>query len=380
MLTRRHILGLMGGVGFAVAGPMGIGRSADVRRSLPMTAGRPLRMTFVNPGWENEDFWVGVSRLMRQAALRLGIDLRVLYANRSRTTYLQLVIEALQGTPDVMIAVNEEGVGAAVLELAEKAAIPVFMLLNTVPEDRIPPRTGYGCYLGALLSDNEQAGYVAARRLIQAARLRHPGKASLRMVAVDGVLATPAAADRSRGRDRALSEAPDVVLVDRVGGEWRQDLAQQRLTALARRNADLDMVWCANDPMALGALEALKGQGRIPGQDVVIGGFNGSPAIQAAIAEGTVELSMTGHVFAGALAMVMLREYADGRDFATPGGMIQAVPFGVLDRSALDRWQPRLNPANAGKLRFETFLRSTAEEPYRFIVDGEGIGMMPFGA
>lgn len=376
MITRRRFLGLAGATGLAGLVSGGIGPAFPARAN-----GAPLRVGFVNPGRSDEDFWVSVGRLMGHAAARLQISLTMAVAERSRRQYLQQASDLLRQKPDYLIAVNEEGVGPAVAELAEASGVPLFMLLNAMPFTGGDPRIGQPRFLGALLADNEQAGFVLANHLIAAARRRKSSPRFLRVLALDGVLATPAAADRARGLERALSLTPDVMLIDRLEGEWRQDIAEQRLDAALRRTADVDVIWCANDPMALGAVAAAARRGLSPGDGVVVGGFNGSVAAQAAIADGRMELSMTGHVFAGALALVMLRDHADGVDFAGLGGAVQSVVFGALDRQTLPDWQARLDPANAARLDFDRLRVADQPDrrgrPYPFVVSGATLSAIP---
>lgn len=376
MITRRRFLGLTGAAGLFGLLPGGIGAAFPAR-----AASGQLRVGFINPGRSDEDFWVSVGRLMGHAASRLGVSLTMAVAERSRRQYLQQASDLLRQKPDYLIAVNEEGVGPAVAELAEASGVPLFMLLNAMPFTGGDPRVGQPRYLGALLADNEQAGFSLASHLIAAARHRRPSRRFLRVLALDGVLATPAASARAQGLERALSQTPDVMLIDRLEGEWRQDIAEQRLEAALRRNADIDVIWCANDPMALGAVAAATRRGLHPGEGVVIGGFNGSVAAQTAIAAGQMELSMTGHLFAGALALVMLRDHADGVDFAGAGGVVQSVVFGALDRRTLPDWQARLDPANAARLDFGKLRLADQPDrrgkPYPFVVSGATLSAIP---
>lgn len=372
MLTRRHMLGFLGAAGASVV------LTGGVRPRSGQAADRPLHVGFVNPGRSDEDFWLSVGRLMADAAPRLGITLTATAAERSRRLYLQQASDLLRQKPDYLVAVNEEGVGPAVAELAESAGVPLFMILNAMPVTEQGPRAASPHFLGALLADNEQAGFALASQLITAARRRNPERRFLRLLAVDGVLATPAAGDRARGLNRALGEIPDVMLLDRLPGEWRQDVAEQRVEAALRRSPDVDVIWCANDPMALGAVTAVAGRGLIPGGDVLIGGFNGGAAAQAAIAAGQMEVSMTGHLFAGALALVMLRDHADGLDFADVGGAIQSVVFGALTRQTLPDWKTRLDPAASSRLRFDLLRRGGAVgKPYSFVVSGNTLSTIP---
>lgn len=61
-------------------------------------------------------------------------------------------------------------------------------------------------------------------------------------------------------------------------GDFSEDSGAAAMTRLLERAPDLDAVFAASDPMALGALRALKQAGRRIPEDVAVIGFDGSPA------------------------------------------------------------------------------------------------------
>ena len=94
---------------------------------------------------------------------------------------------------------------------------------------------------------------------------------------------------------KALEEAGLTVncLTDQVGN-WQQDQAQQIVAnALGQHGNDIEVVFCNNDSMAMGALQAIQAAGRTVGKDIYLVGVDAlSEALEAVIA-GT----MTGTVF-----------------------------------------------------------------------------------
>ena len=89
-------------------------------------------------------------------------------------------------------------------------------------------------------------------------------------------------------------------------------------------------LWAANDPMALGAITALREAGYKPGVDVVVGGLNWSQGGVERVLKGEMIVTHGGHFLGGAWAMVVLRDYHDGRDFAEEDVRLQ-FPMGAID-------------------------------------------------
>ena len=94
---------------------------------------------------------------------------------------------------------------------------------------------------------------------------------------------------------KALTDAGLEVecLSDQVGN-WQQDQAQQIVAnALGQYGNDVEVVFCNNDAMALGALQAIQSAGRTVGTDIFLVGVD---ALSEAL-EDVVAGTMTGTVF-----------------------------------------------------------------------------------
>lgn len=83
-----------------------------------------------------------------------------------------------------------------------------------------------------------------------------------------------------------------------------------------KRDSFINIVWAANDPMALGAVEAARLSGAIPGSNFFVGGINWDEPALAAIKDGVLSVSVGGHFMTGGWELVMLYDYHHGRDFS----------------------------------------------------------------
>jgi DNA-binding LacI/PurR family transcriptional regulator len=66
-----------------------------------------------------------------------------------------------------------------------------------------------------------------------------------------------------------------------VHGDFSQESGETAMRALLSRRPDLDAVFCANDPMAAGALRVLREAGRAVPEDVAVVGFDDAPLAQS---------------------------------------------------------------------------------------------------
>jgi DNA-binding LacI/PurR family transcriptional regulator len=119
-------------------------------------------------------------------------------------------------------------------------------------------------------ADNRGGGQLAADHLLSIGRRR--------IATVTGPMEMPAAVDRFEGYCDALRAAGTRLSRSLVEpGDFTDRSGSRAMTALLARNPDLDAVFVASDPMAIGALQALERAGRRVPDDVAVVGFDDVP-------------------------------------------------------------------------------------------------------
>lgn len=302
----------------------------------------PIRVRFVNPGFATAGFWRAVTDAMRAAGDQLGMRLEVSYGNREwpRMRENARVAIATSPPPDYLVLVNEHRQAADLVRAADDRGLPTFLLLNTLTpaqEARIGrPRTERLHWLGSLTPDNAAAGREMAASIIAAARRLHPERPRLELMTLAGDFATPASVQRLAGLDVALARHPEVVERRRLRVNWSYAEAYQRIDTWLNAGRRFDAVWAANDPIALGAIDAAEAHGLQAGRDFAVAGLNWSAAALEKVLAGEMTLTHGGHVLAGAWAMVLLHDHCHGVDFAREGPHL---------RFAMAALEPSVSPA-----------------------------------
>jgi hypothetical protein len=177
---------------------------------------------------------------MQAAATDLGIHLQVLYAERVPEKMLEQARAVLQGPqpPDYLVFVNEQYGGPEILRLSKGTQVKLFAVSSTLTPDQQSligqSREQYPNWIGSLVPNDEEAGYIMASGLIEQAQQANP-RAALQMLAFSGVKQTPAAQLRERGLQRALAEHPQVRLQQLVNSEWNRQRAYEQAQVLLPR-------------------------------------------------------------------------------------------------------------------------------------------------
>ncbi|MEK9280034.1 MULTISPECIES: ABC transporter substrate-binding protein [unclassified Bradyrhizobium] len=309
-----------------VLAPASSGIAAEARR---------LNIVFVNPGKTGEVFWDMVSQTMQASGRKLNANIEVLTSERNYRIMQELGLGVLARTekPDFLILSNEESAAVPIVEAAEAAGVKTLLLSNTlIGEDAArlgPPRQKLKTWLGDITTDLTTAGARMANALIGAARAEkwqsQDGK--IHILGIGGDEITPASIARNVGLDLAVAAAPDVVVDRMLFANWTKSEAEHvtanYLSWASRKGIRPAGIWAGNDPMALGALRAATAAGLAPGRDIEVVGLNWSEEALREIKAGRLLLSDGGHFLLGGWSIVLLRDYADGCDFAAASTHIE---------------------------------------------------------
>jgi DNA-binding LacI/PurR family transcriptional regulator len=158
--------------------------------------------------------------------------------------------------------------GALLVSLHGQDPLPAFLTKRGIPVV-VGGRPPAGVDVTYVDVDNVEGARSAVRHLVETGRRR--------IATLTGPLDMAVAADRLSGYRSAVQEsglAADATL--EASGEFEQDAARARTAELLARHPDIDAVFAASDPMAVGALQALRRAGRSVPDDVAVVGFDDS--------------------------------------------------------------------------------------------------------
>lgn len=193
---------------------------------------------------------------------------------------------------DVLI-VNLVQASAAntVIEAAKAADIPV-VFINREPSEEDLATYDKACYVGA---DARQSGTFQGEIIANLENKGdYNGNGVVDYVMIMGDPENVDAQYRTEFSIKALTDAGlKVNKLFEQRGDWDQSKGQELAnTALTQHGKEVDVIFCNNDAMALGAAQAIAANGRTVGKDIALVGVDALEEAQQMVKDGT----MTGTV------------------------------------------------------------------------------------
>lgn len=189
---------------------------------------------------------------------------------------------------DVMILNLVQSTSAAtVVQKADAAGIPV-VFINREPSEEDMKLSDKICYVGA---DARQSGTFQGE--IIAETENHGdfnGNGAVDYVMIMGDPENVDAKYRTEFSIKALEDAGlKTNELYKQRGDWDQTKGQElAATALTQFGNDVDVIFCNNDAMALGAYQAIVDAGRTVGEDIYLVGVDALDEVQEMVKEGKV--------------------------------------------------------------------------------------------
>ncbi|MDO5617898.1 substrate-binding domain-containing protein [Kocuria sp.] len=231
---------------------------------------RPERITLAVSTQTNPFFGQLIKGAETEAQTH-GITLNVQDASDDAARQADQIATAITQDVNVVIVnpTDSDAVSASV-EALNEAGIPAI----AVDRD-----ASSGDLASFVASDNVAGGAQAARVLAEA--IGEEGE----VIMIQGVPGSSASRDRGMGFTEGINEFPGITIVAQQTANFDRAEGLDVATNLMQANPSAVGIFCENDEMALGAVEAL---GARAGQDVLVVGFDGTAEGIEAVAGGSM--------------------------------------------------------------------------------------------
>lgn len=221
-----------------------------------------------------------------------GCTVTVVDGKNDQATQTEQVNTFIANGVDVLIVnLVQSSAAATVIDVAKAAETPV-VFINREPTPEDLALWDKVCYVGA---DARQSGTFQGE-IIAATPNKGDfnGNGTVDYVMIMGDPENVDAQYRTEFSIKALTDAGlSVNKLFEQRGDWDQNKGQELASnALAQHGNDIDVIFCNNDGMALGAYQAIVDAGRVVGEDIYLVGVDALEECQQMVKDGT----MTGTV------------------------------------------------------------------------------------
>lgn len=254
---------------------------------------------------DNAPWRIAETTSVQEAASAAGDTVIYTDAQNSDSKEVSDIESIIAQHPDVLLIspLTEDGEVSAILQ-AHAACIPVILLDRDADHAKVTPGKDYVTFIG---SDFVQQGKRVADWFIQATK----GKANI--IELQGTTGASAAIDRTKGFNDEIASQPGMKIIAAQDANFDRATGLKVMQTLLQSHPNVTAVYAENDEMALGAIDAMKAAGKVPGKDILVGSIDGENGGLQAIMAGEEGVIVQSNPRMGPDAFQVITNYANGQ-------------------------------------------------------------------
>ncbi len=252
---------------------------------------------------ESDNPWrIAQTKSLREEATKRDIDLVVTDAQGQTAKQVSDVEDLIARHVDLIVLAPREFEGLVpALQSAKRAKIPVILV------DREAAGTVGQDYVTFLGSNFIEQGRRAAEWLA------HATGGTANIVELSLTPGSSVARDRAAGFRDGIAKYPHMTIIASQTGDASRVKGERVMENIVQSlGSRITAVYAHNDEMALGAIQALKAAGRIPGKDVHIVSVDGERAALEAVVAGELDATVESNPRFGPLAFETIEKFRKG--------------------------------------------------------------------
>lgn len=243
----------------------------------------------------SNDFWASMKSGIEEEAKKQGVTVDIFAATTEEDTEGQLkILENCinKGYKAIGVApLSPTNLINGIVE-ANKKGIYVMNIDEKIDMDTL--KSAGGSVIAFATTDNEKVGEKGAQYILD--NLAQGGEVAI----IEGKAGNASGEARKTGATNIFKANSTVKLVASQPADWDRQKALDTAASMLQSNPNLKAIYCCNDTMALGALQAVKNAGKL-GSVIVVGTDGAAEAIEsvkagelsATVAQNSAEIGAT---------------------------------------------------------------------------------------
>ena len=239
---------------------------------------------------------------IKDAAKAADIDLKFSDANGKQENQISAIRNFITQKVDVIAfsPVVTSGLDA-VLKEAKDAGIPVILTDRAVDSE---DTSLYVTFIGSdFVEEGKRIGEWVSDNL---------GTEPINVVELQGTTGSAPAIDRKTGFEDAIAGNDNISVIASETGNFTRAEGKTVMEGFLQAYPDIDVVYAHNDDMGLGAIEAIKAAGKVPGKDIKVVTIDGVKDGMTALAAGEINYIVECNPLLGPDLAEIIKTLEDG--------------------------------------------------------------------
>ena len=223
----------------------------------------------------SNDFWAKMKKGIEEEAKKHNVKVDVFAANTEEDTEGQLrILENCIGKGYKAIGVAPLSPTNLINGIAAANKKGIYVMNIDEKIDMATLKNAGGAVIGFATTDNVKVGEKGAEYIVS--KLTGGGKVAI----IEGKAGNASGEARKQGAENAFKKSNAIELVASQPADWDRQKALDTTASILQKHPDLKGIYCCNDTMALGALQAVKNAGQL-GQVLIVGTDGAEEALQS---------------------------------------------------------------------------------------------------
>ena len=280
----------------------------DISGKEDLCTNKKLKVGLIGPGFAGEWNYT-MEKNVLNTAKEWNIDMEFVDGQCKQEVQIEHLEDLIEKKVDAIGFIPAVELGwEEVLTKVKQANIPIILL------DRSVDCADESLWTSHIVNDWYKEAQMAGEWLIEYMEEQGRIDEKIKIAELSGPEDTRGAQDEGSGFREAIKESPNIDIVISKNGDFIQAKGYEEMSNILSETTDIDVLFCHNDDMALGAIQAIEEAGLVPGEDILIISVDGSDKILEYIAEGKVACSVECNPLMGDLFMEACVRLANGEE------------------------------------------------------------------
>ena len=276
---------------------------ADISGKDDLWADKRLKIGFVGQGYAGEWYSTLVKDMLNSAE-DWNIDIQFKDAGGKKESQKEIIqnfllsdIDAIGIIPTSEIRLDD------IIRLNNKPIILFSPYVEHINEDS---------QILSLVEDDYKEGQMAGEWLIEYMEKQGKLDEKIKIAELRGTEDSFDANTIEKGFSEVINNNNHFKIIISQDGRFTKTKGYEVMKEILSETTDIDVLFCHNDDMAIGAIEAIEEAGLVPGKDIIIISIMGTNAALKAIVEGKIACSVECNPLMGDLFMEACVRLANG--------------------------------------------------------------------
>ncbi len=334
---------------------------------------KQIHVAFLGPELGQSAYWDSVMAPLQTVADQFDIKLTFHHANwNDGYDYYPKAKKLFESEhkPDYLISTFRGASAKHFLDLVESHQVPFISIVTGVPvfeQKKVGiPQQHYKYWLAQILADDFESGFLLTNALV--ARTKNIEHNDVRLIAVGGDRLLASSNSRDNGLYQAIEQNNNIDFLQLVHSKWNAVITKRMVKQLMSRYQSSDILWAANDDVAIAAYQSLKSLNIDKQSMPIIGGVDWTMRGLEAIIDDKIQVSVGGNHMHAVWALTLVNDIAHGFTLPNSNGYTYKTPFAVADKQNAGKILAFLKDEQWRKIDFKQFSKfyNTQVEEYDF--------------